>query len=101
MDTDQVLSHAEAHGEAVVRGDREGIFGDFAPDVRERFREAGPPPGLPQVVDSAKASVEETLDDHAVVAIAYTGEGRDVTIRTRWEDRGDRPYITEILSVDG
>jgi hypothetical protein len=102
MDTDQVRSFAQAHGEAVVRGDMDAIFADIAPDVQEAFRATGPPPGLPKVVTAAHAAEVEADGDSAVAAIVYTGDdGRVVTVRSRWEPRGERPMITEIVSVEG
>jgi hypothetical protein len=102
MDTDQVRSYAQAHGDAVVRGDMDAVFDDIAPDVQEAFRAAGPPPELPQVVTAAHAAEVEDGGDSAIATIVYRGDdGRVVTIRSRWEPRGERPMITEIVSVEG
>ena len=102
MDTEAVRHYAHEHGQAVVRGDMDGVFSDMAPDVLEAFQAAGPPPELPQQVSAAEVKNVEDAGDHAVASIAYTdaSNGNVVTVHSKWETRGDRPMITGLVGID-
>ena len=102
MDTEQVRHYAHEHGQSVVRGDMENVFGDLHPDLREAMQAQGPPPDLPERCSAAEVASVEDGGEHCVVAIGYTdaSNGELVTVRSKWETHGDRPYISEILSVE-
>jgi hypothetical protein len=102
MDTEQVRQCAHDHGQAVVRGDMDGVFSDFDPDVLAEFQAAGPPPELPSEVSHAEVKNVADEGDHAVASIAYTdaSNGNVVTVHSKWEQRGDRPYITGLVGID-
>ena len=93
MDTDSVRQHAQAHGDAVVRGDLDAVTADFVPEMRPQVPELAK--GLPRPTTSAEVLSVEDAGDHANVEIRYSGGQDAVTIRSLWEEReGEgRPLI--------
>ena len=52
---------------------------------------------LPQPVRSATVDELEVHDDHVLALITYRGDdGKSLSVRSRWEDRGgDQPQIVQ------
>jgi 5,10-methenyltetrahydromethanopterin hydrogenase len=67
MDTDSVRQHAQAHGDAVVRGDLDAVTADFVPELRPQVPEIAK--GLPQPTTSAEVLSVEDAGDHTNVEI--------------------------------
>ena len=99
MDTDSVRQHAQAHADAVVRGDMDAVTADFVPELRPQLPELAK--GLPQPTTSAEVLSFEDAGDHTSVEIRYSGTQDAVTIRSRWEEReGEgRPLIAEATPI--
>jgi hypothetical protein len=91
MDEARVRECAEEHAKAVERGDLPAITADFIPELHEAVPEIAK--SLPNPVNTGEVLSVAVEDDHATVQIRYTGDAGNVTIQTRWEDRGGRPLI--------
>jgi hypothetical protein len=94
MDTDSVRQHAQAHGDAVVRGDLDAV-----PEMRPQVPELAK--GLPQPTTAAEVLSVEDAGDHTNVEIRYSSGQDAVTIRSRWEEREaeGRPLIAEATPI--
>ena len=98
MDESTVRRHAEEHGRAMVEGDLMRAGGDLTSEAQGQARDVMR--GLPREIDAAEvASVETTGGDEYVAQIRYSGEGRDVTVESRWGEREGRPMIVELRLV--
>jgi len=91
MDEQQTRQAVQAHADAVVRGDMDHIVADFIEEMRPSVPEIAKT--LPQSVTEAEVRSLQVGDDESVAEISYTGEGRTVTIRSRWRDVGGTPQI--------
>ena len=97
MDEQTVRTHAEQHGDALVNGDLRRAGGDLtkeaqaqAPDVMSNF---------PKNVESAEVVSCDVQGEEAVVRALYKGEGKEVTVESRWADRDGRPKIVDMKVV--
>ncbi len=91
MDESTVRRHAEEHGRAMVAGDLGRAASDLAPEAQAQARDVMRE--LPRSLTAADVvSVREEGED-SVVRIQYEGEGRKVTLESRWADRDGRPMI--------
>jgi hypothetical protein len=92
MDEAQIRDYTNQHADAVVRGDMDAIVGDFSEELR---------PGVPQIVQDvlpqpvtgAEVLDIDVGDSETVAMIRYSGDAREVTIRSRWQEQGGRPVI--------
>ena len=84
-------SVAQAHADAVVRGDMDTVIGDFAEELRPSVPQLAQ--NLPQPVTSAEVLEVTPGGEETVVRIRYSGADNAVTIRTRWRDIEGRPQI--------
>lgn len=91
MDEAQVRELAEEHGRAVERGDLPAVTSDFIPEMHEAVPEIAK--SLPSPPISAEVLSVDVEGEQAFVQIRYAGSDNTVTIRTTWEDRGERPLI--------
>jgi len=58
-------------------------------------------PKLPQPVKTATVKQLDQQSDGSFVAhVRYGGDEKSTTVRSVWEQVGDRPYITSISVVD-
>lgn len=91
MQEAEMRKYAEAHGQAVAKGDQAHLMGDIVPDA---LASLGPvAAALPQPVTGAEVQSVEVAGDKAVVRITYTGESKSVTVESQWEPRDGRPKI--------
>src|SRR4051812_6436666 len=97
MDQQAMEQTAEQHAYAVVRGDMRAVAADLAPALRPEFSEVGKQ--LPRPVQSADVRRVDAREDHAIVEIEYSGDGKTVTLQSRWEDRDGGPLIVEFKPV--
>lgn len=93
MDETTVREHAEAHADAVVRGDMGAITEDFAEEVRSQIREVAR--SLPLPVTEAEVLDVEAGDPTSVARIRYAGASGEVTIRSEWQEADGRPRIVK------
>ncbi|MGH2871326.1 MAG: hypothetical protein ACRDL5_02575 [Solirubrobacteraceae bacterium] len=91
MDEQQTRQAVQDHADAVVRGDIDHIVADFIEEMRSAVPEIAR--SLPAPVTVAEVRSLQVGDDESVAEISYTGEGRTVTVRSRWRDVGGRPQI--------
>jgi hypothetical protein len=91
MNDSNAREHIQAHADAVVRGDFDAVVADFTEELRPQVPQIAQL--LPQPVESAEVVGVEVGDEAAVALIRYSGAGKDVTIRTRWQERDGRPLI--------
>jgi hypothetical protein len=97
MNLDAVREHANRHAQAMVEGDLKRAAGDLA----ESGRSDAPSvmAAIPKSIDSATVAEVAAEGDEAVATIVYTGEGRDVSVESRWSEHGDRPMIVGLKLV--
>jgi hypothetical protein len=91
MDETSVREHVQAHAEAVERGDMDAVIADFAEELQPQVPEIAK--ALPQPVTSAEVVSLDVGDGESVAVVRYSGDTGEVTIRSRWQDRGGRPVI--------
>ena len=95
MDESAVRRHAEAHGQAMLEGDLTRAGGDLTADAQAGARDVMG--RLPRRIDAAEiVAIEDAGGDEYVARIRYAGEGRDVTVDSRWADRDGRPMIVHL-----
>jgi hypothetical protein len=94
MDEDVVRSHVQAHGEAMVAGDLRRAGADLTESGRAGAGTVMA--ALPKAIESAELVSLEPAGDCYLARIRYRGEGRQVEVRSRWEERDGRPMITEL-----
>ena len=91
MDEGMIRKYAEAHGDAVVKGDQQHLMADIAP---EALAALGPvAAAMPNPVKSASVESVDAGGDEAVVRICYSGDDKTTTVQSRWAQKGDRPVI--------
>ena len=83
----------QAHADAVVSGDFDHVVADFSEELRPQVPEIAKL--LPQPVESAEVVSVETGDDEAVAQIRYSGAGKDVTIRSHWQEQDGTARIVK------
>jgi hypothetical protein len=91
MDEARTREHVQGHAEAVERGDMDAVVADFSEELQPQVPEIAK--ALPQPVTSAQVLSLEVDDDESVAVIRYSGDTGEVTIRSRWQDRGGRPVV--------
>jgi hypothetical protein len=97
MSDDVFQKHAQAHADAVMKGDMQSVMGDVLPEALAKL---GPiAPQMPNPVTSAEVVSVDVDGAAAVVRIAYTGADKTVTVQSHWVDKGDRPYIDDAAIV--
>ena len=95
MDETTVRRYAEEHGRAMVEGDLIRAAGDLTTDAQARARDVMRE--LPRELDGAEVvTVEAAGGEEYVARIRYSGEGRDVTVESRWAERDGRPMIVDL-----
>ena len=91
MDEAMVRKYAEAHGEAIVKGDQQHLMSDIAP---EALAALGPvAAAMPNPVKTASVESVDAAGEEAVVRIRYSGDDKSTTVQSRWIQKGDRPII--------
>jgi hypothetical protein len=97
MDENRVREQAQAHGDAVARGDLNAAGGDL---TTEAMAGAGDVmKQLPRPVREA-AVLDVTVDGDVFVArISYRGEDDEKLVESRWVDRDGVPKIVELRVV--
>ena len=97
MDEQTIRTHAEQHGAALIDGDLRRAGSDLtaeaqaqAPDVMSNF---------PKKVENAEVVSLDVEGEEAVVRAKYSGEGKDVTVESRWGERDGRPKILDMKVV--
>lgn len=94
MDIDRIREHAQGHANAMLAGDLKRA----AKDLSESGRAGAPAVmgEMPKSLESAEVTTVAEDGDEATAVIVYSGEGREVTVKSRWSEEGDRPTITEL-----
>ncbi len=94
MDLDTVKEHAQRHAEAM----RDGDLRRAAEDLSESGKAGAPTvmSTMPRPIDSADVTAVSEDGDEVTAIIVYSGEGREVTVMSRWAEHGDRPMITDL-----
>jgi hypothetical protein len=94
MDAETVTRHAEAHARAMVDGDLRQASSDLTESGRAG---AGAVVGaMPRKIDSAEVTSVVTEADEITAVIVYSGEGKEVSVLSRWAEHDGRPMITEL-----
>jgi hypothetical protein len=83
--------HVDKHAVAVEHGDMEAVVADFSKELRPQVPQIAQ--ALPQPVTAADVLSVEIGDAESVALIRYSGDGEEVTIRSRWQVQGGRPVI--------
>ena len=93
LDDAAVRPYADAHAAAVVAGDMQHVLSDMTPEAQAA---AGPvAQALPRPTTSADVVSVEPDGEAAVVHIRYRGADSEVTVRSVWQQVGERPLIVE------
>jgi hypothetical protein len=97
----EVRDIVEAHGQAVVDGNMQRALEDFT-QAGAQHPNTGPTVAqLPQPVKSATVKRLDQQGDGSYIAhVQYGGDEKSTTVRSVWEQVGDRPYITSVSVVD-
>ena len=100
MDAAAIRKHIQRHADAVVHGLWATVAADFAEGIRLQVPQIIE--GLPQPsVTNAEVLSLEIGQPESIAMIRYSGESGDVTLRSRWQDRGgEHPVIVDIGPVD-
>ncbi|HWL64733.1 MAG TPA: hypothetical protein VNP73_02065 [Actinomycetota bacterium] len=94
MDESNVRQKAQAHGAAMVAGDVNKAGGDL---TQEAMAGAGAVmKEMPRQIDSAEITDVAAAGDGFTVLIRYSGEGKDVTVKSVWIDKDGDPKIAEL-----
>jgi hypothetical protein len=91
MDAAKTRNYVNAHADAIARGDLDAAAADLSEELRPQADEFAQL--LPQRVVSAEVLSVEVGRDEAVSLIRFVGTDAEVTVRGRWQDRGDRPLM--------
>jgi hypothetical protein len=91
MDEQNVRQHAQAHADAVVRGDMDAVASDLVEPLRPALAQLAPL--FPQPVTSADVTRLDVEAQHAVAQITYRGDDKELVIESRWEEQDGRPMI--------
>ena len=91
MDEQTVRQHADAHAQAVVRGDFDAVAADLIEPLRPALQQIAPL--LPQPVTSADVTSLDHQGDSATAQITYRGDDKQLVIESQWEERDGRPMI--------
>ncbi len=97
MDELAVRTHAEAHGNAIIEGDLRRAGGDLTPEAQAQAPDVMS--NFPKKVESAEVVSLNVDGEEAVVQARYAGEGKEVTVESRWGDRDGRPKILDMKVV--
>jgi len=97
MDEAAVRSHAEAHGAALVSGDLRKAGSDLTPEAQAQAPEVMS--NVPKTVERAEVVSLDLQGEEAVVRALYTGEGKEVTVESRWGERDGRLKILDMKVV--
>ena len=97
MDEQSVRTHAEGHGEALMNGDLRKAGGDLTPEAQAQAPEVMS--NFPKKVETAEVTSLEVRGEEAVVRALYKGEGKEVTVESRWGERDGRPKILDMKVI--
>ncbi len=97
MDETAVRTHAEEHGAALVSGDLRKAGGDLTPEAQAQAPDVMS--NFPKTVESAEVTSLDVQGEEAVVRALYKGEGKEITVESRWGERDGRPKILDMKVV--
>ena len=97
MDEQAVRTHAEAHGNALIEGDLRKAGGDLTPEAQAQAPDVMS--NFPRKVETAEVLSLDVQGEEAVVQARYSGEGKEVTVESRWGERDGRPKILDMKVV--
>src|SRR3954454_7319286 len=93
MNESLVRECIQAHADASASADFDHVVADFSEDLRPQVPDIAKL--LPQPVESAEVVSVESGDEEAVAQIRYSGAGKDVTIRSYWQEQDGTPRIVK------
>ena len=97
MDASTVEIRCRSHADAMVAGDLTRAGQDLAPSSMAEA--ATVMKAMPKKIDSAEVKNVTVEGDAGQADIVYTGEGRDVTVRSRWGEVDGDLRITQLSLV--
>jgi hypothetical protein len=97
MEVATVRDRCQDHADAMVAGDLNRAAEDLTESCKADA--AVVMKAIPRRLDSARVTNVSAEGEQAQADIVYTGEGRDVTVRSTWADIEGRPYITKLTLV--
>ena len=97
MDEQAVRTHAEEHGQAVKNGDLRKAGGDLTPEAQAQAPDVMS--SFPKTVETADVQSLDLQGEEATVQIRYAGEGKEVTVETKWGERDGRPKILDMKVI--
>jgi hypothetical protein len=97
----KVRDIVEAHGQAVADGNMQRALEDFTEAGAQHPNTRPTVARLPQPVKTATVKLLDQQGDGSYIAhVRYGGDEKSTTVRSVWEQVGDRPYITSVSVVD-
>jgi hypothetical protein len=97
MEVATIRDRCQDHADAMVAGDLNRAAEDLSESGKADAAEVMK--AIPRRLDSAKVLNVSANGDGAEADIVYTGEGRDVTVRSSWSEIDGHPYITKLTLV--
>ena len=97
MDESLVREEAERHAAATVQGDLRTAGSSL---TKEAMADAGEVMKvMPKSLESHEIVSVTSAGDAYVATIRYSGEGRDVTVESRWQERDGAPKIVALSVI--
>ena len=97
MDEQAVRTHAEQHGQAIIEGNLRQAGSDLTPEAQAQAPDVMS--NFPKKVETAEVVSLDVQGEEAVVQARYSGEGKDVTVESRWGERDGRLKILDMKVV--
>lgn len=98
MDHALLTNLAEEHGRAVAAQDHDRVITDIIAELHPLISQLAA--ALPDPLTGSRVVSTAVFDDHAETLTEYSGPTATVTIKARWEDRGEgRPQIVSASPV--
>jgi hypothetical protein len=94
MDENTVRARAEAHAQAMVAGDLNRAASDLSPEAMENA--GAVMRAMPRPVTDAEVLTADADGDAIVCKIRYSGETREATVASRWQDQNGELKIVKL-----
>jgi hypothetical protein len=98
MELIEIAHLAHEHGQAVLDSDDQRIIADIVAELHPQIPQLTA--GLPDPLTGARVVSAAVFDDHAETVTQYWSPAAAVSVKVRWEDRGQgRPQIVAAAPV--
>lgn len=94
MDEQTVRQRAQAHADATVAGDLRKASDDLTTEAMAQAPAVMK--SMPGKLTACEVASVEAQGDEFVAVIRYVGDAGEVTVASRWAERGEEPRITDL-----